>query len=97
MARETLEKTKSFANNETEKTIISWPDSWFDDKLNLIANTFSQIAFPGNFTLEDLAYYLQGYISIEYDGVVANWRSKTENDHVRPTTIGGPAQYLSIF
>lgn len=26
MARETLDRTKSFANNETEKTIISWFD-----------------------------------------------------------------------
>ena len=24
---------------------------------------------------------------LEYDGVVANWRSKVENDHVRPTTV----------
>jgi hypothetical protein len=72
LARESLERTAMFANNETYKTLIAW----FDDKLNLAAETTAQLMFNPtlNWKLEDVAYYLQGYIMLEYDGIIVNVR-----------------------
>ena len=72
LARESLERTSMFANNETYKTLIAW----FDDKLNLAAETTAQLMFNPtlNWKLEDVAYYLQGYIMLEYDGIIVNVR-----------------------
>lgn len=70
LARNVLERTKNIANDEKEKTLIAW----FDDKLNLAADTTAYFMFNPemNWKLEDVAYYLQGYIMLEYDGIIVN-------------------------
>ena len=70
LARKVLERTKHIANDEKEKTLIAW----FDDKLNLAADTTAYFMFNPemNWKLEDVAYYLQGYIMLEYDAIIVN-------------------------
>ena len=60
MAQDTLDRTKDFADDEQKKTIIAF----MDDKLVLVRTTFLQIGFDParNWKLEDVAYWLQGYM-----------------------------------
>lgn len=84
LARNVLERTKNIANDEKEKTLIAW----FDDKLNLAADTTAYFMFNPdmNWKLEDVAYYLQGYIMLEYDGIIVN-----------VSTTGKPDENILVF
>lgn len=69
LAKNVLSRTAKIANDEQYKTLIAW----FDDKLNLAASTTAQLAFSDlSWKLEDISFYLQGYIMLEYDGIVVN-------------------------
>ena len=95
LARNVLERTKNIANDEKEKTLIAW----FDDKLNLAADTTAYFMFRPemNWKLEDVAYYLQGYIMLEYDGIIVNVSTTRTRNTFHELYCSKPNENLLVF
>lgn len=95
LARNVLERTKNIANDEKEKTLIAW----FDDKLNLAADTTAYFMFNPemNWKLEDVAYYLQGYIMLEYDGIIVNVSTTLTRNTFHESHCSKPNENLLVF
>ena len=68
-----MQRTSRLAGDEKEKTLISW----YDDKMKLAAGVTGFLLYGDrNWKTEDMLYYLQGFIMLEYDALIVNWGSK---------------------
>jgi len=80
--RDVIEQTKKLATDPLSKTKIGAYDNKF-----IFADAYGQILARNENSWEEVVYWAFSFLLVEYEGTLITWRSKVQNDHVRPTTV----------